>query len=324
MNLIDLIERIYSDFRYRYNNPLLKKLKYYSAMRFFIRKVSNIILPLYFYFTRGNEMYSIGKSFDKSPRIIVSFTSFPRRIDKIWLVVETILRQSIKPDILILWLSKEQFPTIDSLPKSLLKMRSRGLFIRFVDGDIRSHKKYYYVFKEYPKDVIITLDDDIYYPSNVIKTLMDAHEREPNVIFGRYGYTIRWKDLNTLYPYACWEKASKILSPSFLVFFGSGGGTLFPPGSLYKDVGNMELSQRLCPHADDVFLNVMARLKKTKIGIVLNNFVLLTIHIPGNTVLAELNLNNHANDTQIEDIRAYYKMMLNVDVFKEDYGKEVS
>lgn len=57
------------------------------------------------------------------------------------MVIETILSQSIKPDKVILYLSKVQFPRLEEdLPDSLLNMKARGLDIRFVEGDIRSHK----------------------------------------------------------------------------------------------------------------------------------------------------------------------------------------
>lgn len=79
------------------------------------------------------------------------------------------LNQTLQPREIILWLSKEQFPTTDSLPESL-KSREDDVFkIRMVDGDIRSHKKYYYVVKEYTDDLIFLIDDDIYYPTDIIE-----------------------------------------------------------------------------------------------------------------------------------------------------------
>lgn len=75
----------------------------------------------------------------REQKIIVSLTSFPKRIDTLWITIETLLRQSMKPDEIILWLAEEQFNGIDSLPKALLEQQKRGLTIRFCD-DLRSHK----------------------------------------------------------------------------------------------------------------------------------------------------------------------------------------
>mgnify|MGYP000808865909 FL=1 len=99
----------------------------------------------------------------REQKIIVSLTSFPKRIDTLWITVETLLRQSMKPDEIILWLAEEQFNGIDSLPKALLEQQKRGLTIRFCD-DLRSHKKYYYTMQEYPRDIVILVDDDMFYP----------------------------------------------------------------------------------------------------------------------------------------------------------------
>ena len=46
----------------------------------------------------------------RNDKIIVSLTSFPGRIHLVHKTIQTILLQSIKPDLVELWLAKEQFP----------------------------------------------------------------------------------------------------------------------------------------------------------------------------------------------------------------------
>lgn len=87
----------------------------------------------------------------------------------------------MKPDEIILWLAEEQFNGIDSLPKALLEQQKRGLTIRFCD-DLRSHKKYYYTMQEYPRDIVILVDDDMFYPKDTIKKLWKLHKKYPNDI----------------------------------------------------------------------------------------------------------------------------------------------
>src|SRR5699024_9292150 len=117
---------------------------------------------------------------EEENRIIVSFTSFPARMHKIWMVVESIRRQSLKPDKIILWLSKKQFKgDLNDLPKNLLLQMEDGLQIEFVDEDLRSHKKYYYAFERYADYRIILIDDDILYSSETIKCLFNAHKKYP-------------------------------------------------------------------------------------------------------------------------------------------------
>ena len=42
----------------------------------------------------------------RKENIIVSLTSYPKRIGTVWLTIETLLRQSVKPDEIILWLAQ--------------------------------------------------------------------------------------------------------------------------------------------------------------------------------------------------------------------------
>ena len=145
--MVDFFNDWYSSVVFK--NKFLRAIKFYSFYRFFIRVSANLVLPLYFLLTRRNKKYVLKESIKKNGRYIVSFTSFPARINNVWLVVESILRQTQKPDMIILWLSKKQFSSLDVLPKSLLNLQKRGLTIKLKDEDFRSHKKYYYFLKEY-------------------------------------------------------------------------------------------------------------------------------------------------------------------------------
>lgn len=88
--------------------------------------------------------------------VIVSLTTFPARINKVYITIETIFQQETLPNRIILWLANKQFPRgLYALPQRLLNMQQKGLEIRFCE-DIRSYKKYYYSIKNNPVDVIGT------------------------------------------------------------------------------------------------------------------------------------------------------------------------
>ena len=126
--MVNFFDRYYSSIQNK--NSLLVKLKYYSALRFLIRFSANIIIPIYFRITQNNSAYKLHKSLKSNRRIVVSLTSFPIRINKLWIVIESILRQDYKPDKIILWLSKEQFPNFDLLPKTLISLMSKAFASR--------------------------------------------------------------------------------------------------------------------------------------------------------------------------------------------------
>jgi len=264
--------------------------------------------------TRRNKKYVLKESIKKNGRYIVSFTSFPARINNVWLVVESILRQTQKPDMIILWLSKKQFSSLDVLPKSLLNLQKRGLTIKLKDEDFRSHKKYYYFLKEYSEDYLITIDDDIFYRSDMLKTLFDYSIKYPNRVISNYSHILCYEDKKLL----SYEQVDRNIKCECVdnanLFFGSGGGTLFPPYCFFSDILNIDLAMKLCPIADDVWLNAMVRLNKRKV-VKTNYFsVILPILKIGDIKLYESNQNG-GNDSQILAVNDYYYKFLGRFIF---------
>jgi len=250
-------------------------------------------------------------------RIIVSLTSFPIRIKKVWLVIETILRQSQKPDAVVLWLSKEQFPSWNTLPTNLLKLRKRGLRIELKDGDLLSHKKYYYALREFPNDIIITVDDDVFYPTGMIENLMKWHHKFANTVVARYGNKIKVVN-KSVSKYQEWEVNFEQTAPDFSVFFGSGGGTLFPPDSLPAETLNKQLFMNLCLYADDIWLNTMCRLNYVKIFRAHTcQCSLLPILNKKNSSLYTQNIGKNLNDIQLKKVRDYFIFNKGIDPYSE-------
>lgn len=236
--------------------------------------------------------------------LIVSLTSFPARINDVWQVVECMKRQTLLPEKIILWLSQEQFPTKATIPKNLRDREDDIFSIRLVEGDIKSHKKYYYVSKEYPKSLIFLIDDDIYYDTDIIsRSVREYSNYGGRCVVCNYGYQITF-DKNGCLPYSQWETINgKRVGKN--LFFGSGGGTLFRPNDLYEDLTNIEIARKLTPLADDIWLNTMV-LKNGLTKIKLPSGPLLTIDIEENITLSSVNNGQSKNDVQIKAIKQYY------------------
>ena len=200
----------------------------------------------------------------RKQRIIISLTTYPKRINTIWLTIETLLRQSVKPDKVILWLAKTQFQNgTEDLPENLLRLQSRGLTIRFCD-DLRSHKKYYFALQEYPNDLVILADDDMFYPRDTVRKLLKMHKKWPGDICCITCLVIepavtslpsQWRNPHL---YERLEHSERIQA-------FTGSGTLIPPAALHLDAYDREAIQRLCPHADDLWVTFMAYRKGTRI-----------------------------------------------------------
>lgn len=198
-------------------------------------------------------------------KIIVSLTTYPKRIGTIWLTIETLLRQSMKPDEVILWLADTQFPNgLADLPEKLLRLRERGLTIRFCE-DLRSHKKYYHALVEYPYDLVVLADDDMFYPRDTIRKLMEMHRKWPEDICCMTAQVIE-PDLHTL-P-SRWRNPrldEHTLQHSARIQAFTGSGTLIPPQALHSDAFDRDRIRALCLHADDLWVTFMALRKGTKI-----------------------------------------------------------
>lgn len=283
------------------------KIRVVSMIRWLIRCLSNSILPIYYKLTSNNASYRLHPCEKTSNRIVVSMSSFPARIDKIWICIESLLRQSVKPDLFILWLSRKQFPNeYSDLPRQLATMQKRGISIRFVDEDYRSHRKYHYVLQEHQNDLIITVDDDIFYHPHLIEQLVSGHKENPSAIIAAYTHGKLYDSNGHLLPYQEWNNNAIVGD----LFLGSGGGTLFPPKSLYPDVTDILLALRLCPTADDIWLNMMAKLQHTSILHTCTRTLPLPILSRHEEKLSTVNVSENRNDKQLEAIQEYYQTIL--------------
>ena len=284
--MVNLLYNLYSIFTNDFS--ILEKIKFNSIFRHIIQWFSNVLIPFWYKMTTNNPHYKIYTPQRTEGRVIASLTTIPARVDNIWIVIESIMRQSQKPDMLFLWLSKEQFSSIDVLPKRLKDLQNRGLQIRLCDGNLYSHKKYYYVLRDYPHDHLFTFDDDLIYPTNTISSVMSASIMYPDCVVGRYSNQIGLDEIGNV-RFISGTKRNIAFQPSWSTFIGSGGGTLFPAGFLPEIAKDKQTFISICRTADDVWLNTMCRFSGHKVMAIMNRCPLLEIINKHNTTLASIN-----------------------------------
>ena len=303
MNSIDKYIYLYS---YLHNRRGINKYLL-TPLRRIVRTIARVIIPQYF------QKVPIAKSKIKSD-VVISLTSFPARIDDVHLVIQCLLRQTISPLKIILWLSKQQFEGVE-IPDSLRKLEDDTFNIRFVEGDVKSHKKYFYVLTEYPNNRILIVDDDLYYPSDMLEIMLKAANNYPDSIICRFGSIMKFNNENIL-PYNDWwnEISEESNNPNF--FFGSGGGILLNRNMLYEDVLNLDLAIELTPLADDIWLNAMINLAKTNKYKVKFGLFLTTKQNVANK-LSDENVGNDKNTIQMKKIIEYYKNNKGMNPFEE-------
>jgi glycosyltransferase involved in cell wall biosynthesis len=248
----------------------------------------------------------------RSPQIIVSLTSYPDRIYDIHYCLYSLLNQSFKPDKLILWLSKEEFPNLEEdLPSNVLNLRKHGLEIKWTEENFRVYNKLIHSLKEYPHDVIVTADDDIFYQEDWLERLYENYDGK-NVIAHR-AHLISLES-GSPKPYRYWEKSIENDEITILNFQTGVGGVLYPPNVFYKDILKDELFLKLSPTNDEIWFWGMLVLNDRKVKVIKNGYKYLYYINPerelnlndDGTLFKENALSGQRNDKQFSALLEYY------------------
>jgi len=194
-------------------------------------------------------------------QLIVSLTSHPARFATLHRTLSALLRQSVQPDRLILWIGEGTVA-----PLKVVRLVSRGLEIRPV-RDQGSFTKLLPALAVFPQAFIVTADDDVYYPPDWLEGLIEDHDAKAPTILCRRTHRLGLGEDGALRPYAEWQKDVRdgpARAPSIDLIPTGVGGVLYPPGLLDPRILDEALFAGLCPHNDDFWFYWMARLAGSK------------------------------------------------------------
>lgn len=283
----------------------------------YIYKLSKLFLNIFYPLLQTNKQLL---GIDSNSEIIVSLASFPKRIDKVWITISSIMNQTKKPKRIILWLAEDLFPNKESdIPESLIKLKKRGLEIRFCE-DLWPHKKYFFTMQEFPDDIIVTVDDDVLYPENVLEQLWKIHQNYPNAVCCQRGHMVAYTKEGKFANYSEWDSEVRgLMKPTLQLFPIGCGGVLYPPHTLNTNLFNKDEIKELCLANDDIWLKTME---------VLNN-VPAVRGIPGTLIYFDIlgtrksallleNANECRNDKIMEAVCKKYPIL--EQIMYEDYN----
>ena len=268
----------------------------------FLKIFINAFAPIYYKLVKRNKL-------DPKSNIIISLTTFPERIHRVHLVIESLLHQKKMPKQIILYLSKLQFEDFEVIPNKLKKMHQFGyLTIKFVDEDYKSHKKYYYVIKDYAQYDIVTVDDDIFYPEDFLQALFYTHIQHPNAVCCFWADKIVVHN-NRICSYDKWTFDVQCDKEMFNLLPIGCAGIYYPSGCfLLPQLLNASLFMSLCPKADDIWLRcntMMNNVNVVKSGYY-KNFIFIDIMIKNNVRLCDENVDGKKNDVQFQKMIALF------------------
>ncbi len=124
----------------------------------------------------------------KEPRIIISMTTSPKRINKISECINSLENQTIKPDLYFINLPnifKRDGSKFSDIPKFLLK---DNIILNFCE-DLGPATKIVPTCKNdivRENDIIFSVDDDISYPDKIIQLYLKYHSLYPNHVISGY------------------------------------------------------------------------------------------------------------------------------------------
>ena len=143
----------------------------------------------------------------QNENIYITLTSWKGRINYIHNNLEQLLNNTIKPKKLILNLSIEEFPRKNlELPIEILNLlkKHNNFEIFWVKKNNNVFKKLIPTLNRFKKDLIISVDDDIFYPNDLIENMLKCYKKlggNNPVSFGRKDtdWKINGKIINSHY-----------------------------------------------------------------------------------------------------------------------------
>ena len=192
---------------------------------------------------------------DPASDVTVCLTTYGARARGVHLVLESIAAGRARPGRLVLAVAPSDLP--DPLPAGLERLRRRGLELLACD-DLGPHKKYlpWTLDQRSRRGVLVTADDDVYYPRDWLAGLLRARAEDPTAV-----WCYRARRLVTagdrVEPYRRWPLWAG-RGPSRRMVPTGVSGVLHPP-ALSEEVRRRGTDfARVAPRADDLWLHALA------------------------------------------------------------------
>lgn len=232
--------------------------------------------------------------------LVISLTSHPVRFDTLHKTLDTLTRQSVKPDSIVLWIAEEHK---ELLPQKILNIKNVKIKLC---KDLKSYKKIVPAIIEYKNSFIITADDDIYYPYRWVENFVSGYKGDMKEVLCTRAHFITLNDKGLPRPYLQWVKPKNVTLKSHLIFPTGAGGIFYPPNIFAEAVMNSSIFMKICPTADDLWLWWMVRLNGGKFRVLKRNYVVLNSSNFNQIGLWYRNINLGGNDRQMGSLIEYF------------------
>lgn len=187
----------------------------------------------------------------------ISFTTFPNRVKSLHLVLQSLVKQTLRPEGIQLIVGRDEFRNEWALPEEVRKFQAVGLKLVFAEKTCHQYDKFIHTIDQNKTLPLIIVDDDVIYVPDALEKLVTTAQEHPDSVIANRCHRISLNEAGGINAYSEWEREVFEELPSHGLFATGAGGVLYPPGFLSNcPIGNTIL--KLCPYADDVWFKMMS------------------------------------------------------------------
>lgn len=241
----------------------------------------------------------------RQEKIVVSLTSYGKRLDTVHLAIKSIMEQTLKADAIVLYIAEEDSSKEIRQEKSLTKA---GLKIERHVNDLKPHKKYFYAMQEFPDHIVITVDDDTIYDDGLLADLYTKHMEYPEAVICRRGHRMS-KQGGRVAPYDLWEGCVESRIPEKGICATGVGGILYPCGEYRKAFLDEKGIRETALCGDDLWLKTVELIEGVAVYAI-GEVPVKVIEGSQEEALYVENADNKRNDEYLRKMQEYFKVNL--------------
>lgn len=233
----------------------------------------------------------------------ISMTSWRPRLPDLHLVLLSLLRQSVRPSLIHVWLVPSDLGLIN--PSVIERFSAHG--VRFeASDDLGPHKKWLPMIERGAREPFVICDDDILYPRDWLDCLI--REDRDDAYVGTRCHRIRRDAAGMPLSYEKWNRdVAWESSPSHDLFITGCGGAIIHSNRISSEFRDRASILEKCPKADDIWLKAAHASAGIPCYKTRYSFPCLEIPGTGSSGLMQTNVDAGGNDRQLYAVRSLIK-----------------
>jgi hypothetical protein len=232
---------------------------------------------------------------------LVSLTSWTPRLESLPLVLIGIVSQTKRPKSVVVWLTTEDLARIDKTVRDVFAVW--GVEFRECQN-FGPHKKWLPLIREGVSNPFVICDDDVFYPANWLKALLDEDRNDAYV--GTRCHRMTYAADNQIRSYDHWERRISWTGHASHDLFITGiGGAIIRPERISNSFCDWGRIRAECPQADDIWLK--AAHLAAEVPCYKTRFTFPCLEVPESQKSGLLlsNVDKGGNDKQMKILDAY-------------------